>query len=123
MRSRALIAGAVLCSAIVSGGWFVERGLERNLPSAAAREQLYTQVLRHVATDYVDSLKLDDLYQRSVNGLLAELNDPHTVLLTADRLARLNESTTGRYGGIGIQIDVRDGWITVVSPIAGGPAE
>ena len=123
MRSRALISGAVLCSAIVSGGWFVERGLRKGAPSAAAREQLYSEVLRHVATEYVDSLQLNDLYQRSVNGLLHELNDPHTVLLTPDRLARLNESTTGRYGGVGIQIDVRDGWITVVSPLAGGPAE
>jgi carboxyl-terminal processing protease len=123
MRSRAVISGTVLCSAVLSGGWFVERGLRANTPDSAQRAHLYEQVLEHVADDYVDTLKLGDLYKRSVDGLLHELNDPHTVLLTPDRLARLNETTTGRYGGVGIQIDVRDGWITIVSPLSGGPAE
>jgi len=123
MRSRAVISGTVLCSAVVSGGWFVERGLRASAPDSAQRAHLYEQVLQLVADDYVDTLQLGDLYTRTVNGLLGELNDPHTVLLSPERLARLNESTTGRYGGVGIQIDVRDGWITVVSPIAGGPAD
>jgi len=123
MRSRAVISGTVLCSAVVSGGFFVERGLRASAPDSAQRAHLYEQVLQLVADDYVDTLQVGDLYTRTVNGLLGQLNDPHTVLLTPERLARLNESTTGRYGGVGIQIDVRDGWITVVSPIAGGPAD
>ena len=123
MRPRAVISGTVLCSAVVSGGFFVERGLRASAPDSAQRAHLYEQVLQLVADDYVDTLQVGDLYTRTVNGLLGQLNDPHTVLLTPERLARLNESTTGRYGGVGIQIDVRDGWITVVSPIAGGPAD
>jgi carboxyl-terminal processing protease len=55
--------------------------------------------------------------------MLDGLHDPHSVFLRADRLARLNESTTGNYGGVGIQIDVRDGWVIVVSPLPGSPAE
>src|SRR5512138_2602138 len=55
--------------------------------------------------------------------MLQELHDPHSVFLRADRLARLNESTTGNYGGVGIQIDVRDGWVIVLSPLPGSPAE
>src|SRR4029453_376354 len=60
---------------------------------------------------------------KGIGGMLGELHDPHSVFLRADRLARLNESTTGNYGGVGIQIDVRDGWVIVVSPLAGSPAE
>src|SRR5512138_3989341 len=55
--------------------------------------------------------------------MLQELHDPHSVFLRADRLARLNESTGGNYGGVGIQIDVRDGWVIVISPLPGSPAE
>ena len=101
----------------------MERGLRASAPDGAQRAHLYEQVLQLVADDYVDTLQLGDLYKRTVDGLLGELNDPHSVLLTPERLARLNETTTGRYGGVGIQIDVRDGWITVVSPISGGPAD
>jgi carboxyl-terminal processing protease len=71
----------------------------------------------------VDTLKENDLYKKAVDGMLLELHDPHSVYLTPDRLAKLNESTTGLYAGVGIQMDVRDGWITVVAPLAGSPAE
>jgi carboxyl-terminal processing protease len=55
--------------------------------------------------------------------MLLELHDPHSVYLPPDRLAKLNESTTGRYAGVGIQMDIRDGSITVVAPLPGTPAQ
>ncbi|HEY4131851.1 MAG TPA: S41 family peptidase, partial [Gemmatimonadaceae bacterium] len=51
-----------------------------------------------------------------------ELGDPHSVYLTPALLKSLSERTSGRYAGVGAQIDIRDGWITIVSPMAGGPA-
>ncbi len=44
-------------------------------------------------------------------------------MLRREDFDQLTESTTGNYGGLGIQIDVRDGWITVIAPIAGTPAD
>src|SRR6266567_2874994 len=123
MRSRAILAAAVLSSALISGGWFVQRGLVGATKSGAGGASLYNDVLAHVRRDYVDSLPDSTLTIRSVEGVLEELHDPHSVYLTASRLARLSESTTGRYAGVGLQIDVRDGWITVVAPLAGGPAK
>ena len=55
--------------------------------------------------------------------MLAELKDPYSVLLQGDDYKALTETTTGNYAGLGIQIDVRDGWITVVAPLPETPAE
>jgi carboxyl-terminal processing protease len=126
MKSRGIFAAAVLSAGLVSGGWFVERGLlggqvaAARTPGGGAR--LYDQVFQHVEREFIDTIPDSLIYRRSVEGLLEELHDPHSVYLTADRLAKLTESTTGRYAGIGTQIDVRDRWITVVAPLPGGPA-
>ena len=96
MRSRAIVVGALFGAAVVSGDWMVRQGLagtERT--SAGAR--LFDQVVERVATNYVDSLPPSELYARAVDGLLGELGDPHSLYLTDERLARLNEQTSGSY--------------------------
>jgi carboxyl-terminal processing protease len=128
MKSRAIFAVAVLSSALISGGWFVQRGLvgvdgaRGTTGTRVSGSRLFDQVRQHIARNYVDTLSDSVLYARSVQGLLDELHDPHSVYLTPTRLARLSESTTGRYAGVGLQIDVRNGWITVIAPLPGGPA-
>ena len=76
-----------------------------------------------IANDFVDSIPDGDLFRKAAEGLVRELHDPHSAYLTPEKLRALNESTTGHYAGIGIQIDVRDGWITIVAPLPGTPAE
>src|SRR5690606_12643273 len=49
--------------------------------------------------------------------------DPNSAYLSATRLTRLDESTSGNYAGIGIQIDSRERWITIVAPLPGTPGE
>jgi carboxyl-terminal processing protease len=128
MKARAVVAIAVLSCAIVSGGWLVQRGLVAPGQTASARgkvdgARLFSQVLERVEQEYVDSAAVKDIYQRAVNGLMLELGDPHSAYLTADRLNRLNETTSGQYAGVGLEIDVREGWITVVRPLPESPAE
>jgi carboxyl-terminal processing protease len=55
--------------------------------------------------------------------MLYELRDPYSTFLPPDRFARLNESTSGNYAGLGVEVDLRDGWLIVVAPLPGGPAE
>jgi len=121
MRSRAFVVLGVLSTALVAGGWLVERGLDGSSPVSGPR--LFDEVMTHIERYYVDSVSTSDLYGKAIDGMLEELHDPHSVFLRADRLARLNESTTGNYGGVGIQIDVRDEWVIVVSALPGTPAE
>jgi carboxyl-terminal processing protease len=122
MRYRAFVALATMAGALVTGGWFLQRGLD-GTTSSVNGPRLFDQVVTRVAEKYVDSLGADSIYRDAVRGMLRELDDPYTVFLSGERLARLNENTSGRYAGLGVQIDVRDGWITVVSPLPDSPAE
>src|SRR5688500_11272488 len=121
MRSRAFVVLGVLSTALVTGGWLFGRGLD--VTSTVSGPKLFDEVMTHIERYYVDSVSTSDLYGKAIDGMLVELHDPHSVFLRADRLSRLNENTTGNYGGVGIQIDVRDGRVIVVSPLPGSPAE
>jgi carboxyl-terminal processing protease len=121
MRSRAFVVLGILSTALVTGGWLLERGLDGG--SSISGPRLFDEVMTHIERYYVDSVSTSDLYGKAIDGMLEELHDPHSAFLRADRLARLNESTTGNYGGVGIQIDVRDEWVIVVSALPGSPAE
>lgn len=123
MRSRAVIVVSVLSGALVTGGWLIQRGMGSGSPSASDRARLFDEVMTRVAREYVDTIGEARLYRMAVDGMLDELHDPHTVFLSAERLQRLTEVTTGRYGGIGIQIEPRSGTIVVVAPLPGTPAE
>jgi carboxyl-terminal processing protease len=124
MRSRAIVVAAVLSSALVSGGWLMEKkGVPRAPLGTTEGAQLFEEVLGHVRRDYVDTLPDSLLYQKAVAGVLGQLHDPHTVYLDSKRLGRLDESTSGHYAGVGIQMDVRDSGITVVATLHGTPAE
>ena len=122
MRSRAVIVAAVLGVALVSGGWLMQAGYD-GAGGHVTSARLFDEVMKRVENFYVDTITEPQLYRKAVDGLLLELHDPHSAYLPPDRLAKLNESTTGRYAGVGIQMDVRDGWITVVTPLPGTPAQ
>jgi carboxyl-terminal processing protease len=122
IRHKGFVVAAVLSAALVSGGWFLQRETE---PAGSVYQQarLFDDVLAHVADYYVDSLDERQLYQMAIDGMLDQLHDPYSVFLKPEDFRQLSEATTGNYSGLGIQIDVRDGWITVVAPLPDTPAE
>jgi carboxyl-terminal processing protease len=101
----------------------MERGSRAVPRNAASQARLLDEVLQHLRRDYVDSLADSTLYRRAVAGVLHELHDPHSVFLDPKRLGRLDESTSGHYAGVGIQMDVRDSGITVIGTLPGTSAE
>jgi carboxyl-terminal processing protease len=117
-----LIGAAVAALAVASGGWFLQREVAP-VGSVYQQARLFEDVLAHVADYYVDSIDERRLYQMAIDGLLDQLHDPYSVFLKPDDFRSLTEQTTGNYGGLGIQIDVRDGWITVIAPLPETPAE
>lgn len=123
MRSRAIIVVAILCGSLVTGGWLMQQGARAGGTAGFNGARLFDEVRSHVERYYVDTIQPAQLYDKAVDGMLYELHDPHSTFLSRERLAKLTESTTGQYAGLGIQIDVRDGWITVVAPLPGTPAE
>ena len=123
MKSRAIVAAAVLSSALVSGGWLMERGGRAAPRDAKSQAKLFDEVLQHLRRDYVEVLPDSLLYHRAAAGVIEELHDPHSVFLDPRRLTRLDESTSGHYAGVGIQMDARDSGITVIGALPGTPAE
>ena len=119
MRSRWLPLLTIAALSCFLGGWLVGRGGRGDL----AGERLFREVLSRVHSAYVDTLSEGVLYERAADGLVRSLQDPYTVILKGEDYGGLREATSGNFGGIGIQIDVRDGWITVVAPLPDTPAD
>jgi carboxyl-terminal processing protease len=122
MKQRWGVIGLVAVISFLSGGWLLQRGVASD-GNVYQQARLFDDVLGHVSTYYVDSIGETDLYQKATRGMLEQLKDPYSVLLTGDDYKALTEQTSGNYAGLGIQIDVRDGWITVVAPLPETPAE
>lgn len=125
-RSRAIAAAVLFVGLLSLGGWWSGRDLTaatRQAPAPLGGARLFDQVVAAVTQKYVDSLDGSVIYDKAVAGLLRELKDPYTSYLAEDRLRRLNEQISGTYAGVGLQIDIRDGWPVVIEPIVGGPSE
>jgi len=122
-RQRVIVVTSVVAVvAFLSGGWFMQQG-SRSDESVYQQARLFDDVLSHVADYYVDTLDERQLYNMAITGMVKELHDPYSVFLAGRDLSGLHEVTTGNYGGLGIQIEVRDNAIVVVAPLPDSPAE
>jgi len=119
---RILLVSAVVTLAFVSGGWLLQ-GAQTGTTSAYERERLFEEILSYVARYYVDTVTTSDLYDMAIEGMLDRLNDPYTAFLKPEVYEELNINTTGDYGGVGIRIESRDQWITIVGPLADTPGD
>jgi carboxyl-terminal processing protease len=122
-RTRTMIVVGTLLGSLVTGAWLLQRGAHTGTFTAFEGAQLFESVFRRVQNDFVDTVSDSALYRKSVDGMLYELKDPYSTFLPPDRFARLNETTSGNYAGLGLEVDLRDGWLIVVAPLPGGPAE
>ncbi len=80
------------------------------------------EVLRLTQRNYVEKVDTPKLVEAAINGMLEKL-DPHSVYINSKRLKTIEESFRGNFEGIGIEFQVIDDTLTVVSPITGGPSE
>lgn len=89
------------------------------LPRAGSKLEV---VLDMVESDYVDTVKSEELVEQAIPALLKDL-DPHTVYIPAKDLQRVNEDLKGNFGGIGVQFIRYQDTVAVVRVIPGGPSE
>ena len=114
-RKSALVATVALPIAV--GGFVLQERATRD----GAR--LFDQVLMLVSDRFVDTVDASALYEKAARGLVQQLNDPYSELFTPKQLQRFSTTSTGRYGGIGMQIEDQQGNITVVRVFPHTPAE
>jgi carboxyl-terminal processing protease len=83
--------------------------------------KVFTDVLGLIQKDYVEETKSKDLIYGAIKGMLETL-DPHSAFMPPNMFKEMQEETKGRFEGLGIEITIKDGILTVVSPIEGTPA-
>jgi carboxyl-terminal processing protease len=106
---------------------FISLALSGSEKRSKEREELYKQVslfsdaLAIIQTDYVDLTKPKDLIYGALKGMLGAL-DPHSQFMDPDTYNELKIDTEGKFGGIGIEITIKDGLLTIITPIEDTPA-
>ncbi len=83
--------------------------------------ELFSDTLAIIQSDYVDETKPKDLIYGALKGMLSSL-DPHSQFMDPDTYTELKVDTEGKFGGLGIEITIKDGLLTVVTPIEDTPA-
>ena len=81
----------------------------------------FIEVYEHIKSEYVEEIDDQTLLNDAINGMLTKL-DPHSGYLKPRDVSSLRDSTSGSFGGIGIEMDVIDGLIEVIAPIDDSPA-
>ena len=82
---------------------------------------LFGDVFQRVREDYVEEVSDQDLVEAAINGMLTSL-DPHSAYLPDDNFQKMQVQTRGKFGGLGIEVTMEDGFVKVVSPIDDTPA-
>ena len=83
--------------------------------------RMFAEVFGRIKSAYVEPVTDEQLLEDAIRGMVAGL-DPHSSYLAPDDFGSLQESTSGRFGGLGIEVGMKDGFIHVISPIDDTPA-
>ena len=120
--SKVWLTGFVVTATLVLGV-VIGKGWEKTGHASESYEELKTfaEVLTQVKKHYVEETPTKDLVYGAVRGMLATL-DPHSSYMTPDMYKEMQVETRGEFGGLGIQIGVKNHRITVIAPIEDTPA-
>lgn len=121
-RRRFWILGPMVIVSLVLGV-LLGKGWERTGHATETYEELktFSEVLTQVQKSYVDETKVKDLVQGAIRGMLSTL-DPHSAYMTPEMYKEMQVETKGEFGGVGIQIGVKENRLAVIAPIEGTPA-
>lgn len=96
-----------------------DKKLDSKLPVVELKQ--FTHVLDQIKKNYVEDVSDQQLFEGAIRGMLASL-DPHSSYLDKETMNDLKVSTSGKFGGLGIEVTMEDGFVKVVSPIDESPA-
>ncbi len=107
----------ILWSAFIISGF----ALSKSKDEVYRRLKQFTEIMEIVRKEYVEEVDYDRLIIGAIQGMLQSL-DPYSSYLTPDMMKEMEIETKGTFGGIGIEIGIKDGILTVISPIEDTPA-
>jgi len=114
-------AGVIFLSALAV--WYVAAASRQAAQAdiVYGKLKIFGDVLSVIQNSYVEEVKVDDLVSGAIKGMLQTL-DPHSSYLTPDMMKQVEVETRGIFGGLGIEIGIKDGVLTVIAPIEDTPA-
>lgn len=117
------ILGLALSLYVFSGAAVFRLSAADEKDDAYQQLELFSRVLERVRRDYVDGEKITyrDLVQGALKGMLSTL-DPHSEFMEVSKFEDLKQDTEGTYGGVGLQVQARDGALVVIAPMEDTPA-
>ena len=122
-------SGAILGATLVLGTSVLARGVvevenasskEINLPLSELRS--FVEVYERISKNYVEPIEDKKLFEGAISGMLSNL-DPHSAYLPPKNFKKMEEHTTGDFGGLGMEVSMEDGLVRIVSPIDDTPAK
>ena len=119
MKKISLAISLILISFI---GTFAQENNDIALNKDSVQFDKFGKLLYTVVSQYVDVVDSEALVEDAIIGMLKEL-DPHSVYIPEKELKKMNEPLEGNFEGIGIQFNILNDTLVVVSPISGGPSE
>ena len=117
-RLFSIMAVAAILALIIPGLTTAESG---DKEETYRQLSLFGDVFERVRSDYVEEVEDKDLVEAAINGMLTSL-DPHSSYLPDDNFKKMQVQTSGRFGGLGIEVTMENGFVKVVSPIDDTPA-
>jgi carboxyl-terminal processing protease len=126
MRKASFLFAGILLGALGAVGVSNSQLLTGGQAAAAASDtyrqlNLFGDVFERVRSDYVENPDDSDLIESAIDGMLTSL-DPHSSYLSAKDFKDMQVQTSGKFGGLGIEVTMEEGVIKVVSPIDETPA-
>ena len=119
-----VLLGSALGLSAFLGYQLLDRAQDRDAPGRQGADQieLFAEVIETIRQEYVKSVEAATLVESAVKSVLADL-DNHSRFLDADEYANVLVSASSHYSGVGLDVTVNDGKVTVVAPLEGTPAQ
>ena len=113
------IYGILIAAGILIGVWLKPSG---NIRTIINGKNKISEIINIVNQAYVDTVNVEQLEERTINEMLSQL-DPHSVYIPAKDLQQANEQLEGNFEGIGVEFNILNDTIMVVTAINGGPSQ
>jgi carboxyl-terminal processing protease len=116
-----IMLGAVATVGVTQSQWFSGGKAIAASPDTYRELNLFGDVFERIRSDYVEVPDESLLIESAINGMLAGL-DPHSSYLTSDSFKDMQVQTSGKFGGLGIEVTMEEGILKVIAPMDGTPA-
>jgi len=124
-----------LCLVALSPSLFAQTRTNSGTSGSSDEDQIYLSTMQalqdFIQENYVDPVDAKTLYEGALKGMFEALGDPYSLYMDSQEMSKLNDTTTGEFGGLGMYVDkqrstdgklIPQGFVEIVSPIEGTPA-